>query len=411
MGSKPVGLNPLTKEPIYHQSAPMRRLCPWCGGSGRVACTYCSDGKDKELLGNRGETPAMNPNGLQRENFGTTSDGVPVDRYTLRNAGAAVRLITYGAAVTELWVPDRAGRTADVVLGFDQLASYEDPAKNPYFGATVGRVAFRITGGQFTLDGKPYHLTLNTPPHHLHGGVRGFSRSVWSAEAVPTADSPAVRFSLVSPDGDQGYPGNLKASDVYTLTPKGELRIEYSATTDRPTPVNLTHHSYFNLAGAGNGDVLGHTLQLAASQYTPLDEKKIPTGQVAAVEGTPFDFRRPTRIGDRIKTDPEVADGYDLSYPLEGADGSLRLAATLSEPTSGRVMEVWTTEPAIVLYTGNYLDGTVRGKDGVIYGKHAAVCLETAHLPDSVNQPSFPSTILRPNQTYRQTCVYRFTAR
>jgi len=358
-----------------------------------------------------GESLAMNPNGLQRERFGTTADGTPIDRYTLRNAGVTLRLITYGAAVSELWVPDRDGRSADVVLGFDQLAPYEDPKKNPYFGATAGRVAFRITGGRFTLDGNPYRLTLNIPPHHLHGGVRGFSRTVWNAEAISTADSPSVRFTLVSPDGDQGYPGNLKVSVVYTLAPKGELRIEYSATTDRPTPVNLTHHSYFNLAGAGSGDVLGHTLELAANHYTPLDDKKIPTGQVAPVDGTPFDFRQPTRIGDRMKTHPEVADGYDLSYPLERTDGSLRHAATLSEPTSGRVMEVWTTEPAIVLYTGNYLDGTVRGKGGAVYRKHAGVCLETAHLPDSVNQPSFPSIILRPDQTYRQTCVYRFSAR
>lgn len=410
MASKYVGVNPTTNTPIY-QSGPIRIRCPTCGGSGWVKCQHCRDGKDKELFGIPGETPAMNPNGPQRERFGVTADGVPVDRYTLHNDGVTVRLITCGAAVTELWVPDRVGRAADVVLGFDELGPYEDPAKNPYFGATVGRVAFRITGGHFTLDGKSHQLTLNTPPHHLHGGDRGFSRMVWNAEAVTAAGSPGVRFTLVSPDGDQGYPGTLKVTVVYTLAPKGELRIDYAATTDRATPVNLTHHGYFNLAGAGTGDVLGHALELATSHYTPLDEKKIPTGQVAPVEGTPFDFRRPTEIGNRMKTDPEVADGYDLSYPLDGADGSLRRAATLSESASGRTMEVWTTEPAIVLYTGNYLDGTVRGKGGAIYRKHAGVCLETAHLPDSVNQPKFPSIILRPDQTYRQTCVYRFSAR
>ncbi len=358
------------------------------------------------------EGSAMNPNGCDKDRFGTTADGVPVDRYTLRNGrGMTVRLLTYGAAVNELLVPDREGRAADVVLGFDRLAPYEDPAQNPYFGATVGRVAFRITGGQFTLDGKPYRLTLNIPPHHLHGGTRGFSRVVWNAEPIAAADGPAVKFSLTSPDGDQGYPGTVKAEVVYTLTPNNELKIDYTATTDRPTPVNLTHHSYFNLAGAGSGDILGHTLQLAASCYTPLDEKKIPTGRVATVEASPFDFRQPMRIGERLKTHPEVADGYDLSYPLDHVDGTLRKAATLSDPTSGRVMEVWTTQPAIVLYTGNYLDGTVRGKASAVYRKHAGVCLETAHLPDSVNQPSFPSTILRPGQTYRHTCVYRFSVR
>ncbi len=354
----------------------------------------------------------MTPNGPEKERFGTTADGLPVDRYTLRNGrGMTVRLLTYGAAVSELFVPDREGRAADVVLGFEQLASSEDAAQTPYFGATVGRVAFRITGGQFALDGKPYRLTLNVPPHHLHGGVRGFSRAVWNAEATAAADSPAVRFSLVSPDGDQGYPGQLKASVLYTLTQQNELRIDYSATAGQPTPVNLTHHSYFNLAGAGSGDILGHTLQLAASHYTPLDEKKIPTGKVVPVDGTPFDFRQTTRIGDRLKTHAEVADGYDLSYPLDHVDGSLRHAATLSEPSSGRGLEVWSTQPAIVLSTGNYLDGTVRGKAGAIYRQHAGVCLETAHLPDSVNQPSFPSIILRPSQTYRHTCVYRFSAR
>lgn len=358
-----------------------------------------------------GECTAMTPSALEKDRFGAAADGAAVDRYTLRNErGMTVRLITYGATVTDLWAPDRHGRMADVVLGFDQLAPYEDPAQNPYFGATVGRVAFRITGGRFTLDGNTHQLTRNVPPHHLHGGTRGLSRLVWKAE--PTAGPvPAVKLSVTSPDGDQGYPGTLQAAVLYTLTPDNELRIDYTATTDRPTPVNLAHHSYFNLAGASSGDVLGHVLQLAASRYTPLDEKKIPTGEVAPVEGTPFDFRRPTPIGARMKTSPEAADGYDLSYPLDEADGSLRRAATLSEPGSGRAMEVWSTQPAIVLYTGNYLDGSVRGKQRAVYGKHAGVCLETGHLPDSVNQPKFPSIILRPGQAYRHTCVYRFSAR
>jgi aldose 1-epimerase len=358
----------------------------------------------------QGVTAAMDAS-VEKDAFGTTSQGTPVERYTLRSpGGAVVRLITYGASVTELRVPDRRGRADDIVLGFDELAPYEDPAKNPFFGATIGRVAFRITEGKFTLDGQTHQLTLNIPPHHLHGGTRGLSRVVWKAEPLHAAD-PAVRFSCASPDGDQGYPGTLQVAVVYTLTAANELKIEYTATTDRPTPVNLTHHGYFNLAGAGSGSVLGHVLQLAAEKYTPLDDKRIPTGEVASVEGTPLDFRRPTPIGARLNASPEVANGYDLSYPLDRADGSLRQAATLSEPTSGRVMEVWTTQPAIVLYTGNYLDGTVRGKHGAVYGKHAGVCLETAHLPDSVNRPKFPSVILRPGQTYRHTCVYRFSAR
>lgn len=354
----------------------------------------------------------MHAESLKRQRFGTTAEGATVDRFTLSNGrGLTVCLLTYGAALSELSFPDREGRAADLVLGFDRIAPYEDPAQNPYFGATVGRVAFRITLGQFTLDGKRYQLSLNNPPHHLHGGMRGFSRCVWNAEAAAGAEGPAVKFSLTSPDGDQGYPGAVKAEVVYTVTRDNALRIEYSATADRPTPVNLTHHSYFNLAGAGSGNVLGHTLELAASHYTPLDAKMIPTGEVAAVAGTPFDFRRPARIGDRMKSYPEVADGYDLSFPLDGANGTLRRAATLSESACGRIMEVWTTQPAIVLYTGNYLDGTVRGKGNALYGKHAGICLETAHLPDSVNQPKFPSTILRPGRIYRQTCEYRFGVR
>jgi aldose 1-epimerase len=320
------------------------------------------------------------------------------------------------------------------VLGFDNLAQYEDPKQNPYFGGTVGRVAFRITQGRFSLDGKTYQLSLNIPPHHLHGGTRGLSRAVWKAEPLAGENQPAVRFRCRSLDGDQGYPGNVDASVTYTLTDRNELVIDYAATTDQPTPVNLTHHSYFNLAGAASGSVLGHVLELRASRYTPLDEKLIPTGKIVPVAGTPFDFTKPTAIGARVQKQSQVADGYDLSYvldrcgtaalgcpgsgPVEGESSAgdqaqpgaaVLHAASLREPTSGRVMEVLTTQPAIVLYTGNYLDGTVKGKRGEIYAKHAGVCLETAHLPDSVNQPAFPSVILRPGQTYRQTCVYRFS--
>jgi aldose 1-epimerase len=374
--------------------------------------------------------------GIAKDCFGMTAEGHVIERYTLRNAaGMTVRLIAYGAAVSELWVPDRRGEPADVVLGFDRLAQYEDAKQNSFFGATVGRVAFRITRGEFTLDGKTYRLSLNVPPHHLHGGARGLSRVVWTAEPLGGQEEPAVRFRCRSPEGDQGYPGNLEASVTYTLGERNELRTDYTATTDQPTPVNLTHHSYFNLAGAGRGSVLGHVLQLKAGRYTPLDEKLIPTGKIVPVNGTPYDFTKPTAIGARMHGNSPVADGYDLSYVLDGVapgegkgvgahlcevpSGPFRQvspdpfpayhAATLREPTSGRVMDVLTAQPAIVLYTGNYLDGSVKGKGGAVYAKHAGVCLETAHLPDSVNQPGFPSIILRPGQTYRHTCVFRFS--
>lgn len=333
--------------------------------------------------------------------FGIADDGVPVDRYTLCNAaGTTVRIITYGATVTEWLVADRLGQFADIVLGFDNLRPYE--TESPYFGCTVGRVAFRTTRAAFALDGRTYQLTSNAGPHHLHGGTRGFSRIVWQAEPLEVDDGVAVRFHHRSPDGDQGYPGNLDVSVTYTLSCDNALHIQYLATTDRPTPVNLTHHGYFNLAGAGRGTILDHVLQLAADRYTPTDAALIPTGEIAAVAGTPFDFQEPTAIGARV----DAAGGYDLSY-LRRSDADV--VATLTHPGSGRRMEVIATAPAIVLYTGNYLDGTLRGKGGLTYNRYAGVCLETGGLPDAVNQPAFPSIILRPDQTYREHCVYRLT--
>jgi aldose 1-epimerase len=366
-----------------------------------------------------GESP-MTSAKIEKDRFGVTADGLSVERYTLRNAhGMTVRLIAYGATVTELLVPDRDGKPADVVLGFDNVKQYE--TQSPYFGCTVGRVAFRITDGKFTLDGKKYQLTINDPPHHLHGGTKGFSKVVWNAEAVgQVANLPgaqvsnlpgaqAIKFTHTSPDGDQGYPGKLEVALVYTLTEENELKIEYTATTDRPTPVNLTHHSYFNLAGAASGDVLGHVLQLNVDRYTPLDSKSVPTGEFAPVAGTLLDFRKPMAIGARMKPGSEVAGGYDMAYLAERAGPGLVRMATLDEPKSGRRLEVLSTEPAIILYTGNYLDGTLRGKQGAVYRKHAGLCLETAHLPDAVNRPQWPSIILKPGETYRQTCVYRFS--
>jgi len=346
--------------------------------------------------------------GMEKDHFGTTADGAAVDRYTLRNShGMTVRLVSYGATVTELLVPDRQGKLADVVLGFDRLAQYE--TESPYFGCTVGRVAFRISQGKFTLEGKPYQLTINNPPHHLHGGTKGFSKVVWRGEPLAGSAAPAVKFTHHSPDGDQGYPGNLDVTVVYTLTEQNDLRIEYTAAGDRPTPVNLTHHTYFNLNGAGSGSVLDHVLRVYAGRCTQLDQKGIPSGRIGAVAGTPLDFRVPAAIGERMQPGTPVAGGYDMSYLVDRTGPGLAPMATLDAPKSGRRLEVFSTEPAVVLYTGNYLDGTLHGKQGAVYGKHAGVCLETAHLPDSVNRPEFPSIILRPGQTYRQTCIYRFS--
>lgn len=346
----------------------------------------------------------MSDQDLAVDRFGTTA-GVAVERYTLRNAsGLTARLITYGATVTELLVPDRQGRGDDVVLGFDNLRQYE--TESPYFGCTVGRVAFRITNAEFTLGGRTYHLTRNAGAHHLHGGVRGLSHVVWQAEPQPDVRAPAVMFRYRSPDGDQGYPGNLDVAVVFTLTADNELRIDYTATADQPTPVNLTHHGYFNLAGAAAGDVLGHILHLAADRYTPTDAALIPTGEIVSVHGTPFDFTEPTPIGTRIAQ----AGGYDLSYLRTAAGRTLARVATVEEPLSGRRMEVLTTSPAIVLYTGNALDGRRQGKAGMRYGQHAGLCLETGYLPDSVNHPAFPTIILPAGETYRETCVYRFSA-
>jgi aldose 1-epimerase len=344
---------------------------------------------------------------IEKDVFGRTADGIQVDRYTLCNSsGATVRLITYGATVTELCVPDREGRLDDVVLGFDSLRQYE--AEHPYFGCIVGRVAFRITRGRFELDGTAYQLTLNNGPHHLHGGTRGFSRVVWKAAPVEIEGSPGVRFRHVSPGGDQGYPGELIVTVDYSLNDHNEMTIDYRAVTDAPTPVNLTHHGYFNLAGAGSGDVLGHVLWLDADRYSVTDDALIPTGQLAPVKGTPFDFNDPTAVGARMRRAHGKAAGYDLAYLLSRTDDSPAHVVTMFEPRTGRVMEVETTAPAMVFYTGEYLDGTLRGKGDVAYAQRAGFCLEPGHLPDAVHHPNFPSVILRPAEAYRQTSVYRF---
>jgi aldose 1-epimerase len=332
--------------------------------------------------------------------FGTSPDGKPVEAHTLTAGPVSATILTYGGIVQALTAPDRAGKPADVVLGFDTLGEYVNGS--PYFGAITGRVANRIAGGTFTLDGKAYKLFVNNGPNHLHGGKVGFDKRVWSASRAGNA----LTLTYTSPDGEEGDPGTLACTVVYALTDAGELRIDYTATTDKPTVVNLTNHTYFNLAGSG--DVRGHVLQLAADRYTPADDTLIPTGQLAPVAGTPLDFTTPTRIGDRIPQLPAKLNGYDHNF-VHGDKPSPepKKVATATDPTSGRTLEVFTTEPGVQLYTANHMDGSQTGKAGRKHPKYAGFCLECQHFPDSPNQPQFPSVVLRPGQTYRQTTVYK----
>ena len=348
---------------------------------------------------------------VEKSSFGTTKDGQAVDLYTLTNAnGVVARIITYGALLTELHVPDKAGTMADVVLGFKTLAQYE--SDQPYFGATIGRVANRIAKGKFKLGGQEYTLATNNGPNHLHGGLKGFDKRVWKAQPVSVGGVPAVRFTYVSADMEEGYPGALTATVTYTLTHSNELHLDYTATTDKPTIVNLTNHSYFNLAGEGQGTILDHELTIMADRYTPVDDTLIPTGEIASVRGTVMDFNRATPIGARIAEVPGPAPGgYDHNYVLSHGGGVLAMSATVRDPKSGRVMDVLTSEPGIQLYTGNFLDGSLTGKAGVAYQKHFGFCLETQHFPDSINQPAFPPVVLQPGRTFKSTTVYRFSAR
>jgi aldose 1-epimerase len=351
---------------------------------------------------------SQSPRSFEKMDFGKTPDGTPVEQYVLSNGKMTVKVITYGAIVTAIEVPDRNGKIADVVLGFDNLEGYL--AGHPYFGAATGRVANRIANAKFTLDGKEYKLAANNGPNTLHGGLKAFDKVVWKAADVSGSGGPAVKMSYLSPDGEEGFPGNLTVNITYTVTPANELRIHYSATTDKATPVNITNHSYFNLAGPASGSILGHEMMLAADLYTPVDDTLIPTGETTSVQATPLDFTRPVTIGSRIGELKGEPGGYDHNYVLRSGGKELALAARVSEPTSGRILEMFTTEPAVQLYTANFLDGTLRGKGGVIYKKQQAFCLEAQHYPDSVNQPKFPSTILRPGSTYTQTTIYKFSA-
>jgi len=343
--------------------------------------------------------------------FGTTSQGEKATQYTLTNAkGASVSIITYGGIVTSLKVPDRNGKLADVVLGFKSLSEYEK--KSPYFGCLVGRYGNRIAKGEFTLEGQTYHLATNNNGQSLHGGLRGFDKVVWNAVPAETRQGPSLKLTYVSKDGEEGYPGNLSVTATYTLTNKNELKLVFRAKTDKATVVNLTHHSYFNLAGQGSGDILGHVVTIHADKYTPVDQVLIPTGKIAQVKGTPFDFRKPTAIGARINAEnPQLKNGkgYDHNWVADKLPGHLGLIAKVEEPKSGRVMEVISTEPGVQFYSGNFLDGTLIGKGGKVYGFRNGFCFEPQHFPDSPNHKSFPSTVLRPGETYRNTIIYRFS--
>ena len=339
----------------------------------------------------------------------------PVDEVTLKNRrGVELHAISYGGIITSLKVPDRAGKPGDIVLGFDKPESYWADPPPPFFGAIVGRYGNRIGKGKFTLDGKPYSLATNNGVNHLHGGNKGFDKVLWTITTKDAPEGSQAIFSRTSKDGEEGYPGNLQVRVTYTLTEKNELIVDYHATTDKATPVNLTQHSYFNLAGEGTGDILGHQLTIDADRYTPVDDTLIPTGELAPVQGTPFDFRQPTAIGARIDQDnPQLKNGkgYDHNWVLTRKGTGLQHAARLTDPKSGRTMDVATTEPGLQFYSGNFLDGTIKGKAGHVYAHRSGLCLETQHFPDSPNKPNFPSTILQPGKAYQSRTVFTFSVK
>ncbi len=383
-----------------------------------------------------GEAPVTRS--VSREHYAVMSEGDTVHQFTLTNPhGLRMRVISYGGIITSVETPDRDGTLGDIVLGYDELQGYLEAS--PYFGAVVGRYGNRIAGAGFEIDGERFTLAANDGENHLHGGVKGFDKVLWSGDAFSSENEVGVVFTHVSPDGEEGYPGTLQAQVTYTLTDADELVVEYLATSDRPTPVNLTQHSYFNLAGHGGGDILGHQLTIAADHITPVSSTLIPTGEITPVDGTAFDFRTPHEIGERIGAEDEqivLGGGYDHNFVLngtpaergtglaagagaessvsagaEGSAGALFLAAEVFEPTSGRTLQILTTEPGIQFYSGNFLDGSITGKDGVVYEHRTGFCLETQHYPDSPNQDGFPSTILRPGEEYRSQTVFRFGVR
>lgn len=355
--------------------------------------------------------PGCYPNrSVMKQNYGTLPDGRIAKLYTLTNVhGLKATLTDYGAILVSLEVPDREGKLADVALGYDSLEGWL--SSTGYFGATVGRYGNRIAKGKFVLDGKTFTLATNNGENHLHGGVKGFDKVFWDAKLLKRRGAAGVRFSYTSPDGEEGYPGNLKASVTYLLTDNDELRVEFKATTDKPTIVNLVHHSYWNLTGDPNNTILDHELTLAANRFLPVDEGLIPTGELRPVKGTPFDFTQPTKIGARINADDEQlkrGNGYDHCWVFRNQTGKVALGATLYDPSTGRAMDLLTDQPGIQFYSGNFLDGTVKGKGDVKYQFRTGLCLETQHYPDSPNKPDFPSVVLRPGEIYRHTMILRF---
>ncbi|MGB3125506.1 MAG: aldose epimerase family protein [Pseudomonas sp.] len=352
----------------------------------------------------------------EQKPFGKTNDGTAVEQYVLRNShGMQATVITYGGVLQSLKVPDKNGKTEDVVLGFDDVQGYQ--AGTAFFGATIGRFGNRLAGGAFELDGKHYQVPLNDGPNSLHGGAQGFDKHVWQAKPVKGKDSVGVTLSYLSKDGEMGFPGNLKTEVTYSLNDKNELHIDYKASTDKPTVLNLTNHSYFNLAGAGNDDILKHVATLHASHYTPVNATLIPTGELAPVKGTPMDFLKPTAIGQHIKDDhPQLKfaepkqGGFDFNWALDTQGDIKKLAADIHDPASGRRLQLYTTEPGVQFYTSNFLDGTVKGKAGKTYQHWSGFTLETQHFPDAPNQPKFASTRLNPGQTYTQHTILKFSA-
>ncbi|MBW3129215.1 galactose mutarotase [Hymenobacter profundi] len=343
--------------------------------------------------------------------FGNTTEGTEAQLYTLTNGhGLKATITNYGGTITSLMVPDKSGQLGDIVLGFDKVGGYQSPKflkSGPYFGALIGRYGNRIKGGKFTLDGQTYSLPQNNGQNTLHGGKEGFDKVLWEAKPGSSADGQTLTLTYLSKDGEEGFPGNLQVTVVYTLTDNDELKIDYSATTDKATPVNLTNHSYFNLALGQSKDVLAHQVMIPADRYTVVNDQLIPTGELRPVKGTPFDFTTPHAIGERIA---QVPGGYDHNWVLNNPSG-MHQAASVYEPTTGRTLEVTTTEPGVQFYTGNFLDGTLTGKNNVTYGKNAGFCLETQHFPDSPNQSAFPSTTLKPGDTLQSTTIFKFGVR
>jgi len=375
-----------------------KKMIPWMFALSAGACVLAGCASNNTATGQ-----------IDKQPFGTAPTGEPVDIYTLRNGkGAEARIMTYGGIVVSLKMPDKDGQFNDVVLGYDNLDSY---VKNsPYFGALIGRYGNRIGGAKFTLDGTTYTLATNDGPNMLHGGLKGFDKRVWSATPGGSADGPQLILHYLSKDGEEGFPGNLDVTATFTLTHDNALRLEYMATTDKDTVVNLTHHGYFNLAG--KGDILSHVVMIPADRFTPVDSTLIPTGVLQPVENTPFDFRTATAIGARIGQDDEqlkFGKGYDHNWVINKTMGDLTLMARVTEPTSGRVMEVWSTEPGLQFYSGNFLDGTITGKGGRVYEHRDAFCMEPQHYPDSPNKPDFPTTELKPGEVYHNTIIYKFS--